>query len=210
MKIDLVDYIASRTPLPFFHAVTERLEAAYAHAHQHAETFAPKSKARALGQLRHYRQNDALIGAGESVGQMAVAKSTFPKGEYYSVVAAQDIRYGRIAIPLNNKIPRPAKHRLAIAAVNARLEPQNCDLFSPLADAVSDGLGCLVVTVNPARGEPQSVPAAIMIGVPYTNLKGWHLLEPVSQILAAYNPAQEIAVKDVAWVKLKRQLGDKE
>lgn len=210
MKIDLVEYIASRTPQPFFQAVTERLEAAYAQAHQHAETFAAKSKARALGQLRHYRQNDAFIDAGESVGQMALAKSTYPKGEYYSVVAAQDIRYGRISIPFDNRIPRPAKHRRVIAAVNARLEPQNCDLFSPMREAVTDGLGCLVVTVNPARSEPQSVPASIMIGVPYTNLKGWHLLEPVAQILAAYNPAQEIAVKDVAWVKLKRQLGDKE
>lgn len=210
MKIDLVEYISSRTPQPFFQAVTERLEAAYAHAHQHAETFSAKSKARALGQLRHYRQNDAFISAGETVGQMAIAKSTFPKGEYYSLVAAQDIRFGRIAIPFNNKIPRPAKHRLAIAAVNARLEPQNCDLFSPFANAVTDGLGCLVVTVNPARGEPQSVPASIMVGVPYTNLKGWHLLEPVSHILAAYNPAQEIAVKDIAWAKLKRQLGEKE
>lgn len=210
MKIDLISYIAERTPRNFLVSVVEGFEAAYSQAFHHSETYADKSKRRILGQARHYRQNDALVRAGEAEGQMAMAKATFPIGEHYSFVAAQDIRFGRIAVPFNNKIPRPAKHRRAIAALNGRLEPQNHDLFCADATDVVDGLGCLFVTVNPARGEVQSVPASIVVGVPYTNLKGWHLFEPVSQVLAAYNPAKEIVVKDIAWAKLKKQLGDGE
>ncbi len=210
MKIDLVSYIADRTPHSFITAVVEGFEAAYSQAFQHSESFAVKSRRRILGQLRHYRQNDALIRAGESVGQMALAKSTSPSGEHYSFVAAQDIRFGRIAVPFNNRIPRPAKHRSAIAALNARFEPQNNDLFALPSPPVTDGLGCILITVNPPSWESQSVPASIVVGVPYTNLKGWHLFEPLSEVLAAYNPAQDIAVKDLAWVKLKKQLGDGE
>ena len=131
MKIDLVSYIVGRTPRDFITGVVENFEAAYSQAFQHSETFAPKSRRRILGQLRHYRQNDALIRAGEAVGQMALAKSTSPVGEHYSFVAAQDIRFGRIAVPFDNRIPRPAKHRKAIAALNARFEPQDNDLFAP-------------------------------------------------------------------------------
>lgn len=208
MKIDLISYIANRTPQGFVTKVVEELEAAYSQAFQHSETFAIKTRRRVLGQLRHYRQNDALLSAGESMGQLVSARSTSPAGEHYTFVSAQDIRFGRIAVPFNNRIPRPAKHRKAIAALNARYEPQNNDLFLPTQAPVSDGLGCLFITVNPAPGEAQSVPSSLMIGVPHTNLKGWHLFEPISEILAAYNPAQEIKVQDLAWVKLKKQLGE--
>ena len=208
MKIDLISYIASRTPLGFVTKVVEELEAAYSQAFQHSEMFAIKSRRRVLGQLRHYRQNDALLSAGESMGQLVSARSTSPAGEHYTFVSAQDIRFGRIAVPFNNRIPRPAKHRKAIAALNARFEPQNNHLFLPVQEPVSDGLGCLFITVNPAPGEIQSVPSSLMVGVPHTNLKGWHLFEPISEILAAYNPMQEVKVQDLAWVKLKKQLGE--
>jgi hypothetical protein len=207
MKIDLISYIVSRTPQGFVTKVVEELEAAYSQAFQHSETFAVKSRRRVLGQLRHYRQNDALLSAGASMGQMVSARSTSPAGEHYSFVSAQDIRFGRIAVPFNNRIPRPAKHRKAIAALNARFEPKNSDLFLPHQAPISDGLGCLFITVNPHSGEAQSVPASLIVGVPHTNLKGWHLFEPISEILAAYNPPQEIEVQDLAWVKLKKQLG---
>lgn len=210
MKQDLVNYVTYKTPERFLRAVVEELEAAYLLAHKHSEQFAEKSRRRVLGQLRHYRQNDALIEAAKDMGQHAVARSTSPAGEHYSFVAADDIRYGRISVPFKNKIPRAAKHRKAIAALNTRLEPVNDDLFSKAAYVPSDGLGCLLITINPDVSENQSIPADIVLGVPYSNLKGWHLFESVSQILASYHPVQEIQVPDLAWTKLKKQLGDGE
>ncbi len=49
-----------------------------------------------------------------------------------------------------------------------------------------------------------------MVGVPYTNLRGWHLFEPMASLLAAYHPAVEVEVQDLAWARLKKQLGDAE
>lgn len=210
LKIDLVEYIAQRTPSLFVPRVGELLEAAYYSAFQHAETFEEPERIRVLGHLRHSRQNEAIRTAANAAGLVATSPHTQPKGDRYSMVAAQDIRFTRTSVPFNSNLPRPALHRKAIAALNARLEPVNMSLFGPDQAYPSDGLGCLIVTVNPPRTDNQSLPAAILVGVPYTNLRGWHLLEPLSTILAAQNPAEQIDVPDLAWAKLKKQLGDAE
>ncbi|MBK1650344.1 hypothetical protein [Rhabdochromatium marinum] len=210
MKPELIEYIVSRTPLQFWTRAVELLEEAFFEAYQHAETFEESERARICGQLRHYRQNAAIRAAGEDTGLTAAAPHTEPKGERYALVASEDIRLGRVAVPFNDNQPRPANHRKMIAALNSRLEPVNLSLFDPTPIRPKDGLGCLVVTVNPPRFEPQSTPAAILIGVPFSNLRGWHLLEPVSSIIAAYREEQEIKVPDNAWATLKVQLIEKE
>ena len=210
MKIDLVNYITHRTPTVFFTRVTELFESAYFAAHQYSETLDEPERVRVRGQLRHYEQNRALRAAASDAGLAAAAPHTDPKGERYSVVTSQDIRFGRIGVPFNNNQPRPSKHRQAIAAVNSRLEPVNFDLFDPPMTRPSDGLGCLLVTANPPRFEPQSAPYAIIVGVPYTNLRGWHLFEPITSVLAACHAAEQLDVPDLAWAKLKKQLGEAE
>lgn len=210
MQIDLVEFIASKTPLTFFNNLVERLEEAYFMAHQEAMTYDEPERFRILPQARHYRQNAAFREAGIGAGLIAAAPYTDPKGERYSMIAAEDIRYGRIAVPFHNRIPRPARHRSTIAAVNARLEPRNFDLFSGMPRQLGDGLGCLIVTINPHRSEGQSVPQDIFVGVPYSNLRDWHLFTPVSEVVAAYRPAQELEVPDLAFAKLKKKLNDAE
>jgi len=206
VKLDLIDYIVSRTPLLFWNRSVELLEAAYFEAHQHALTFEEPERRRMLGQLRNYRQNAALRDAGSAAGLIAAAPHTEPKGERYALIAAEDIRFGRVAVHFKDSRPRPAKHRTTIAALNSRLEPISLPLFGAAPVLPKDGLGCLIVTVNPPRYEPQSTPAAIMLGVPYTDLRGWHLLEPVASIIAAYHVAEDIKVPDLAWAKLKARL----
>lgn len=210
MGSDLIEYIVQRTPMVFLTRAVELLEAAYHGAHRQASVYAEPERPRVLGQLRHYGQNQAIREAAEIAQLVAAAPHTDPKGERYSLVAAQDIRFGRISVRFNDSRPRPSKHRRAIAALNGRLEPVNMSLFDATPARLQDGLGCLLVTVNAHRAEPQTLPAAIMIGVPYSNLRGWHLFEPMEQVLAAYNPAADIEVPDLAWVKLKRELGEAE
>ncbi len=210
MSIDLIEFIVTKTPLAFFTNLVEKLDEAYFLAHQEANTYAEPERRRILPQKRHYRQNAAFREAGTEAGLIAAAPHTDPKGERFSLVAAQDIRYGRIAVPFQNRIPRPAKHRKMIAAVNARLEPSNLDLFSGSMEPVGAGLGCLIVTVNPHRSEGQSLPHDIYVGVPYSNVRGWHLFSPVSDVLAACRPALEVEVPDLAFAKLKKKLNDAE
>jgi hypothetical protein len=206
LKDDLIQYIASRTPAVFFQRVVEEIEAGHFSAHQHAGTFEDPERFRVHPQLQHYRSSEALRRAASAVGMTVTAPHTDPKGERFSLVASGEIRFGQICVPFNNRTPRQAKHRETIAAVNGRLEPANMDLFSRSAEPLPDGLGCLIVAVKPHKREPQSVPFAVMVGVPYTSLKNWHLFVPVSDIMAAYHPEEQIEVPDLAWATLKRRI----
>ena len=206
LKDDLIQYIASRTPAVFFQRVVEEIEAGHSAAHQHAVTFDDPERNRVHPQLQHYRSNEALRKAASTAGMIVAAPHTEPKGERFSLAASGEIRFGQICVPFNNRTPRQAKHRQMIAAVNERLEPANLDLFTKNAEPLPDGLGCLIVAVKPHRREPQSVPFAVMHGIPYTSLKEWHLFVPVSEIMAAYHPEERVEVPDLAWATLKRRL----
>lgn len=210
LKEDLIHYIASRTPALFFQRVVEETEAGHFAAHQHAATFESPERFRVQPQLQHYRSNEALRKAAADAGMTVAAPHTEPKGERFSLVASGEIRFGQICVPFENRFPRPAKHRKAIAAVNGRLEPAHADLFSGSNEPLPDGLGCLIVAVKPHRREPQSVPFGVMIGVPYSSLKDWHLLVPVSDVMAAYHPEEKIEVPDLAFATLKRRMGESE
>lgn len=210
MTPDLISYIANRTPKYFLQSAVEGLEAAYFQAYREASSYDEPELRRIQGQIRHYRQNAALRDAGNKSGLKSVAASTDPQGEKYTLVTTQGVVYGRLGVNYCDKTPRIAKHRKAIAAINSRLEPLHLDLFNPPPERPSDGLGVFLVTINPHPRQSQDMPAAINIGIPYSNCKGWHLFEPVESIMAAYASPVEILVPDLALVQLKKKLQSSE
>jgi hypothetical protein len=210
MTIDLVEYIANRTPKDFLQRAVESLEAAYFQAFREASTYEEPEQRRIQGQIRHYRQNQALRQSAENTGMSWVAAETDPKGERYPLVSSSGVIYGRIGVNFTDRIPRFANHRKSIAALNSRLEPINLDLFNASSKRPSDGLGVLLVTVNPHCRDSQEKPAGIKVGVPYSNCKGWHLFETVESIMAAYEPAVTMEVPDLVLVQLKKKLKNAE
>lgn len=207
MRDLLLPYLAGRLPHDFVKQLPEALEVAYFEAHRNAEQrCAVPERVRVRGQLRHYYQNGALRDLAERFDVDAAAAHTSPKGERYTRLVFEDIVLGRTGVRFSNRTPTPAKHRKAIAALNERFEPQTVDLFDQRRLAPSDGLGVLLVTVHPGQGKDQSVPSHFAIGVPYSNLKGWHMFEPLSSLLAAYAPAQVQQPVDMAFPTLKKML----
>lgn len=207
MRDVLMPYLTSRIPLDFVRQLPEALEAAYFDAHRSAEQrCAAPERVRVRGQLRHYYQNGAMRELAERLGIDASAEHTTPKGERYTRLTFNDIVLGRTGVRCSDKIPTPAKHRKTIAALNQRFEPYTVDLFEPVQDRITDGLGVLLVTVHPSVGKDQSVPNQFIVGVPYSNLKGWHMFEPLSSLLAAYEPAKEQETVDIAFPTLKNLL----
>lgn len=207
MDDTLLRYISQRAPRQFFVSAVENLEAAYHRAFSEAETYEGPERRRIRPQIRHYRLNAAVRTAADATGLATSAPDTNPKGERYTVVTTEGLLISRISVNFDNKIPRPSKHRRAIAALNAHLEPSTGDLFMQSAQEPSDGLGLLLVTINPAPRNDQSTPADVFVGVPYTTLADWHLFAPVSQLLAMYEPeVKPQEIEDIAWAKLKTQL----
>ena len=207
MRDLLLPYLANRLPHDFVKQLPEALETAYFEAHSNAEQrCAAPERGRVRGQLRHYFQNGALRQLAERFGVDAAAAHTSPKGERYTRLVFGDIVLGRTCVRFTNSTPSPAKHRQAIAALNERFEPKTFDLFEQERSVPSDGLGVLLVTVHPGHGCDQSVPNHFAIGVPYSNLSGWHMFEPLSSLLAAYAPAQSQPAVDMAFPTLKKIL----
>jgi len=203
----LMTYLASRIPHDFVKQVPEALEGAYFEAFRNAEQrCAVPERPRVRGQLRHYYQNGALRTLAERHGIEATAAHTEPKGERYTRLVFDDIVLGRTGVRYANNLPSPAKHRRTIAALNQRFEPVTGDLFTPYTPGPDDGLGVLLVTVHPAKESDQSVPSQFVVGVPYSNLKGWHLFEPLAGLLAIYTPMAEQPTADIAFPTLKKLL----
>jgi hypothetical protein len=162
------------------------------------------------GQLRNYYQNGALRTLAERFNISASAPHTDPKGERYTRLIIDDLVLGRTAVGFSNRIPAPAKHRRALAAINQRFEPSTGDLFDNGLEPAREGLGVLIVTVHPPVGAEQSMPSHFVIGVPYSNLKGWHLFEPLHSFVAAYRPTVQQESVDIAFPTLKKILREAE
>lgn len=210
MEVDLIEYIANRTPKNFIQNTIESLEAAYHQAHNESSTYDAPELRRIRAQIRHYRQNKAFRDAGQKSGLNTYSAITSPKGESFPLVSLDGVTYGRIGVNFSNRIPRLAKHRKEIALVNSRLEPYTRDLFDKEVKQSAEGLGVFIVTVHPDNRAPQDMPASIKIGVPYSDCRGWHLFEPIQSFMAAYATPVEIEVPDLALVTLKKRLSGNE
>ncbi|WP_177186342.1 hypothetical protein [Nitrosomonas sp. Nm166] len=206
----MIQYIIKHVPSFFFTRTVELMESEYFMAHQIAKRYEEPERSRVRGQLRHFGLNRALRVSASDAGLIPQSLYINPKGDGYPLVVADGIYFGRVSVPFHCNRPRPSKCRYAIAKANLRFESINLSFFEQPAEISPDGMGCFIVTVNPPSFEPQSVPSNIMVGVPYTDLSNWHLLVPVTEILAAYNLPAEIKVPDLAWAKLKKQLSDNE
>lgn len=212
MESTLISYITSRIPKDFFVRLPGELEGAYFQAFADAEQkCGVPEQNRVRGQLRHYYQNKVMREVGNAISIPTYSPHTDPKGERYTLLLLNEVAIGRTSVAFTDKRPPLAKHRKTIAAVNSRLEPTNLDLFSDSdVEARQDGLGVLIVTVHPPKKANQSVPSHFVVGVPFSNLKGWHLFEPIPSILAAYEPVADVKPVDIAFPTLKRQLKEAE
>lgn len=205
MAEDFLQRIVLNVPEAFWRRFSEGADESYFAAHKEASTYQPREQSRVRGQLRHHRLNEGLRNAAAVSRIEMLSPPSTAWSDWFNVAAAGEVRIARVALPFSNRIPRPAKHRRLVAAINTRFEPDSADFFDPLPPKPASGLGCLIVTVHPHRSQNQGAPAAVMLGVPFSDLRGWHFLEPISKVLAAYHPAVEQVVPDLAIVRLKKK-----
>jgi hypothetical protein len=209
VKEDLISYIVSRVPRELFLRLPGELEAAYNQAHSDSiQKCGEPEQIRVRGQLRHYYQNGKMRELANTLAIPVLTPHTDPKGERFPLIYINEVVMGRTAVAFTNKLPPLARHRKAIAAVNSRLEPINSDMFTGDGNLPQqkDGLGILITTVHAPKNGPQNIPSHFVVGVPYSNLKGWHMFEPLGVILGAYDAVAPEKPQDIAFPILKKQL----
>lgn len=206
----IISAISQEAMLRLYTAVA----AAFEQADVTARKVLPESPSLALStraQLRHYLQNDAFFTAAGDSGLHAVLQPAASGAEHFPLVIQPRVLLGRVGVMVGRGMSK-SKFRAELAAFNEVLEGQTGDLFSGWAQPTElERLGVLLVTVNPpTHVASQSTPLGIYLGVPFSNLRGWHYYEPLENVLALYHQEVQQAVPDLAFVKLKRQLRSNE
>lgn len=216
---DPIERIRRAFPTAFPRLLSEGLQDAFGEALAIARSHAEEPERSAiLGQMRHARCEAKFRRAASEVGLTVRAPHTDPLGGRYSLVTAGGVVLIRNTVRRDCGPPRWAKFRHDLARANAWLSAQQIDMFQPTVPAPDDRLcAMLVVTAHPRHGDP-SVPAFIGIGVPRSDLSGWHRLLSLPEWLALHHDADTAArtpqpapvtVKDKAVPKLKRRGTDR-
>lgn len=210
IKSNLTNFIVSQVDKSLLLSLDEAIRAAYSKANKRAkEDFKHIKHSRPRAQLRRYMIDDAFIGAMQNFNP--VEMTTVPLGENYVVLASGYITLSHIELH-ENKWARPAKHRAFLARRNSILEPVNLDFFKETPPSLAESLHIVAVVLHPnPKSKEQGRPKEILITVPYTNWKGYHLELPLRELLLKYNEStvQQETI-DSAWPKLKRNLKQRE
>ncbi|WP_438279679.1 hypothetical protein [Pseudomonas alabamensis] len=169
---------------------------------------------RALAQARHYKLSSSLREVAETDGLEVLDLKADHSGENYVALRSGPLQLGRIGVNQGSSLPRGAKHRALIAALNARLEGVTHDLFAPTVHMLpSKTLGLLLVNVNPKPNLDQARMIDLQVGVPFSDLSGWHYLQSCSKIISCYGSMdQQVPASkrqsDNAIVNLKKAIAE--
>lgn len=212
--IEPINRIIANCPAIFFQRVLEHTDSGFGEALTFAKQHIDEpEKANMLGQLRHACCEAGFRKAAEESRLLVHASHTAPAGGRYSLVVANDVFLIRSNIQRHCGTPRPTNFRKTFSALNQWLEPLQLDMLETRIPAPADRLcGMIVTTVHPRLSNP-SVPAFVGLGIPRSDLSGWAILMPITDLLARYHDkdteervpkAAPIEIKDRAVPQLKK------
>ena len=204
IQAEVEGLLVSNFSRDFWVRATDELHAAYGMTHEtlvNGLRIHPHELPRLLAQTRHYKLSSTLREVAEASGHDVLDLKADHSGENYVALRSGPLQIGRIGINQGCAIPRGAKHRALIAALNARLEGVTHDLFSPTVHMLpSQTLGLLIVNVNPKSNLAQDRMIDLQVGVPFSDLSGWHYLQSCSKVISCYS-----SMDDVVSAPKKRQ-----
>lgn len=214
IRIEVDRLLMSHFSRDFWLTIADEMHSAYGLAYdvnvRQLKLHAPEL-VRHLPQTRHYKLNSAIRDTVPALGYEVLDLKAANKGENYVVVRSGTLQLGRIGVNQGGTLPRTAKHRALIAALNARLEGVTHDLFSPnIISFPANTLGMLMLNINPRKSLAQDTMLDLQVGVPFTDLSGWHYRKSFSELISNYSDFsgsnQSEEQKDGAIVTLKRSM----
>lgn len=191
IQTEVEGLLVSNFSRDFWIRATDELNAAYGMTHEilvNGLRIHRHELLRLMPQTRHYKLSSTLREVAEASGHEVFDLKADHSGENYVALRSGPLQLGRIGINQGSAIPRGAKHRALIAALNSRLEGVTHDLFSPTVHMLpSQTLGLLLVNINPKANLAQDRMIDLQIGVPFSDLSGWHYLQSCSKIISCYS-----------------------
>ncbi len=213
---DPLALIIENIPKEFWKSLQEQIDTAFSEASYLVRKHIDEpEQLNMLGQLRHARCEAGFRNAAQSAGLPPGALHTKPAGSRYSLINNGSVYLLRANVQTHCGPPRPTRFRREWASLNRWLEPLQMNFLQNVEPPPADKLcGLIVVTAYRDR-RAQGSPAFLGLGIPNKNLSGWHILKPVTTLLAQYHDIETkqhapkdipVTVKDSAIPRLKRSL----
>lgn len=212
LKLSLTRFVSKNLPKNLLLDLENSILDAYKKAENITkELFENTPRNRARGQLRRYLVDERIAGIDQK--DLVNVLHTKPRGEHFVLLTVGSITISHLEIE-HNALPRVAKHRSLLSHKNSILEPVNYDLFDTLNEPdLKEQLHIVILAIkpNPKKIE-QDQPAEIIIAIPHTTWKGFHLQISVLEMMQYYNDAEQnnLGEQDLAWPILKKRILDEE
>ena len=198
IKEKLQAFINEQFPEPLIRVITDDIYAAFARSDEVSQ-----QELQSLGheRLRAYMRrelcNDVLARHGE-------VKSTNPKGEQYGFLQLNSMNMLVFCVDKGLAV-RPAMYRKQLSEMNKVLSPVIPDLFDPQSELVRSSLHtCLMVVIPKGQGGNSRHPENILLTVPYSDYKGFHLVVPLDEWLKSYG--EQTADVNDPWPTFREEL----
>jgi hypothetical protein len=182
---DLLEPILSAIPESFFRRVEERMTDGAAVAHRQALRTPPQVPAHRmrLGTTRYFERAEALRLSAEDVGLSHRFAMVNTHAEILVTSGPVLITHAKVdhwGDPIEDK-----EYKLELACHNPG-DGQQLALWEE--SDLDPGLLAVVVVqyAQPGVGQDETVPRRLGFGVPTRDLQGWHLLETLDALYAAY------------------------
>jgi len=85
------------------------------------------------------------------------------------------------------------------------MEPYQWDMFLDEHELPNDTVFGLMLTVAHKRGQSEALPAFMGLGIPHSDLGGWHFRDSLENILSGYSCTDVEVVPDRVVPRLKVQ-----
>lgn len=202
----MLDLITANLPREAVLRLMEAADAAFIGAKRIADDMVvceEPERAYMIGHHRHWGLEQGFRNAAESCGLTTIAPHTVPRGGRYSLIHAGKLLLARAKITTLGASLRPSKYMRELALLNRFLEPYQWDLFLEELELPRDTVFGLLITCTPKQGHDESVPAFVGIGVPCSDLSGWHFRDSLENVFAAYHSSNVEEVPDRVVPRLK-------
>ncbi|GAB2801555.1 hypothetical protein GCM10027040_31690 [Halomonas shantousis] len=209
LKKELIQFVCSNLPKAVLLEAETRITQAFATSdeaarqrYKHVPLIGPRT------QLRHFDVQEAILAMQEVEGATVANMPTKPKGGFYALIRAGHLCL-TVTVCASDKTVRESIFRQHLQSFNKRLDHHIGDLFyevPPHLGPTEHTLHALIIPVaNKKLTGDHTTPLSIVIAIPYSNGKGFHLVASLPEIYASYSE-EDTTIQDTAYPKLRESM----
>lgn len=202
---EILSYLRSRIPRNHFEEIKDVVPIAFQKAYDAGNDLVHIPKDRKRAQDRYSFIQDGLAGLQKTWSSKVLP--TNPRGEFYTLMNAENIRLTAAIKPWKKKL-RPAKYRLNNSKLNKFLMSPQLELLDETGNFfdIENILNAIIIPLAPPPYTEQHRPLDIILAIPYFNsCSDYHVWCSLDKFILSYEEETTGSV-DLAWPVIRKQM----